>query len=147
MQNGTLANNAQSPFLGSNASFVGEGYFLNDSIHMQLVNMQGPDGGQFTLWHSSRGIAWQSLDGFTADDTFTQTTLHGHSHWNWAFSKPGDYLLTVRAFGNLLDGTYLESEGTFQFQVVPEPGSLAQSEGALEAEPSSVERKPLGRTR
>lgn len=67
-------------------------------IQVRLVEVDGPEGGYFSLWQSgadgSITVYMSSYtDGITADDVYYLT--HGdHTHMNWGFTKPGMYAVT-----------------------------------------------------
>jgi surface-anchored protein len=114
-------------FLGIGAEEIESGIFSGDSLTLTLQNVSGP--GQFALYDvDSFGtpiVQWNSADGF-GDELTVETG--GHSHFNWAFSEPGDYTLTIEASGiSTLNGA-TSSGGVnylFQVQAVPEPSTMA----------------------
>jgi surface-anchored protein len=119
-----------APFLGI-GSHIHSGIFENDLFRIQLTAFSGP--GEFSLWFANFGnpdesIAFQTLGGLSAADTIHDISIHEHSHWNWSFSEPGDYALTLTAIGDFADGSGVTfGSGTFHFQVlnhVPEPGTF-----------------------
>lgn len=103
------------------------------SLTLSLVGISGPAGGHFSLWQSGLfgpEVKFATSDGITGADSFS-LIVGGHDHYNWGFTKPGDYELTLRWEGlHVTDGT-ISAEGAFGFTVVPEPGAYAAVFGAL----------------
>lgn len=124
--------NTENPdllFLGIGAEEIDAGVFTGDSLSLTLKNVSGP--GQFALFDlDSFGdplVHWNSADGF--GDVLSVAT-GGHSHFNWAFSAPGDYVVTLEASGiSALNGATSSGDVNYLFRVeaVPEPatGALA----------------------
>lgn len=104
------------------------------SLTLSLAGMSGPAGGHFSLWEigtfGELTVKFATSDGITGADSFAQI-VGSHAHYNWGFTKPGDYELTFRWDGvHSMDGA-ISAEGTFGFTVVPEPGTYAAVFGAL----------------
>ncbi len=82
-----------------------------DWIEMQLLDVRGPEGGEFSLYQTGIDdpvVFMASSDGIGADDTAWIQNL-AHVHYNWAFSKPGLYQIDVVASGYVdfnQNGTY-----------------------------------------
>ena len=88
-------------------------YFENDPridaerdwVRIQLVDVRGPDGGEFGTY-SSRDrdgdldvIPWMSTaDGIAPDDSFWQRE-GGHSHVSFFFTQPGVYEVDLKSSG------------------------------------------------
>jgi surface-anchored protein len=95
-------------------------------IEMEVVGFAGP--GEMSVWQVNLGnpvVALDTADGLNSSasdqDEFRQL-IRGHSHYNWGFTAPGRYELTLRArtfLGpNSGSGTELVSDPTtFFFEV------------------------------
>ncbi|HVK10038.1 MAG TPA: choice-of-anchor M domain-containing protein [Gemmataceae bacterium] len=71
---------------------------------MTLVDVQGP--GEFSVWQNGAPdpvVFMSSADGITAADS-VWALAGGHSHFNYGFSAPGRYEVTVNLSGYLDDG-------------------------------------------
>jgi surface-anchored protein len=99
-------------------------------VELSIQAVRGP--GFFSAWDFPNFAprAWvASADGIDGSDEFHQL-VRSHSHYNWAFTAPGDYEIDLQArtfLGPNSDpGTEVMSHvETFHFRVVPEPGSAA----------------------
>jgi len=118
-----IGEGVEAPFL---ARGIPSGVFELNRVTLKLESFSGP--GSFALYFidsfSNPTVYMNTADGLSAADS--RNLLPGnHTHFNWAFSAPGDYTLGFRAFGTLISGSeYTESDlTTFHFQVVPEPSS------------------------
>jgi surface-anchored protein len=118
-------------FLGIGAEEIADGIFVGDTLSLALRGVSGP--GTFALYDLDPFdvpiVRWNSADGFTGADVLSVPT-GGHSHFNWAFSAPGDYTVTLEAFGiSGLNGATSSGNVDYLFRVeaVPEPatGALA----------------------
>lgn len=126
--------NTENPdllFLGLGAEEIEPGIFVGDSFSLALKGVSGP--GNFALFDldtfGDPTVRWNSADGFTGADVLSVPT-GGHSHFNWAFSAPGDYVVTLEASGlSTLNGATSSGDVNYLFRVeaVPEPatGALA----------------------
>jgi surface-anchored protein len=126
--------NTENPdllFLGIGAEEIESGIFAGDSFSLALKGVSGP--GNFALFDldtfGNPTVRWNSGDGFTGADLLSVVT-GGHSHFNWAFSAPGDYIVTLEASGiSTLNGATSSGDVNYLFRVeaVPEPatGALA----------------------
>lgn len=116
-------------FLGIGAEEIGTGIFSGDSFSLALKGVSGP--GAFALFDLDTFgdpiVRWNSGDGITGADVLSVPT-GGHSHFNWAFSAPGDYTVTLEASGiSTLNGATSSGDVQYLFQVqaVPEPATAA----------------------
>jgi len=125
MQNLSDADMTDSPFLGMAAEEVDPADFDPDSITIALTGFSGP--GEFTLWTDGTGVQFDTLDGLGSDDELTGFPIGtgAHTHFNYAFSAPGTYNVTLTASGTLTGGGPTSGSGTYTFRVVPEPGTIA----------------------
>ncbi|QDS91740.1 Calx-beta domain protein [Roseimaritima multifibrata] len=104
-------------------------------VELQLVDMRGPEGGQFSVYSSELEgpNAWiATSDGITDQDgVFIQAG--SHNHLNWAFTKPGIYEVDVFASAFLdrnANGTFDEGVDrytesgivTYYFSIDPSEG-------------------------
>ena len=113
---------------------VSPGAFTDGQVKLTLLSVNGP--GFFSLYTVSPGkdpvVSMNSRDGID-DADFRLLTPNRHSHFNWAFSAPGTYHVTLQASGLLGSsvGTSVSEPTTFTFEIVPEPsGSLLLMSGA-----------------
>lgn len=96
-------------------------------IRVRMKSVTGP--GHVSLWASDVGgpiVYWASSNGLDASDT--AFILNGsHGDFNWAFTAPGDYAITLEASAFLGPGATnptFSGDIIYQFQTVPEPSSL-----------------------
>lgn len=102
--------------------------FSNNRVALTLASFSGP--GDFFLYRTDGFgnplIAMRTDDGLSAGDSrlFNAGT---HTHFNWAFTEPGEYLIGLQASGTLTAGNvFTESDvTTFRFSIIPEPTSAA----------------------
>lgn len=100
-------------------------------IDVSLVGYTAPAGGHVTFFQgqgSSPTIWFATSDGISASDKFI-STVAGHEHGSFAFTKAGLYSLTFVASAiDVSTGNRITSdEYTYHFGVeaVPEPGTLS----------------------
>ncbi len=123
-QSRTDAETFASPFVGIGAEEVDTGIFLNDQLDLTLIAVDGP--GYFSVYKVSFGLPvvfMADSDGILADDRVT-VPAGAHSHYNLAFSQPGNYWITFEASALSAEGDRLTHQAVFQFHVVPEPTTL-----------------------
>jgi surface-anchored protein len=100
--------------------------FTRNRINVTLANFAGP--GDFFLYRTDGFgnpiISMRTDDGVGSGD-FRFFNAATHTHFNWAFTQPGEYTIGLRASGTLASSnTYTESDiTTFRFSIVPEPSS------------------------
>ncbi len=119
------SNDPAKPFLGIAAEEVDNGVFVGDQVTLTLTGLSGP--GEFSLWQTPLGgpnFFMSSYDGISAADSMT-VSVGGHDHYNFGFTAPGLYEVELTASGDLVGGGSTSGSGTYQFQVLPEPASLA----------------------
>jgi surface-anchored protein len=64
-----------------------------------------------------------SGDGVSASDRVS-VAAGGHTDYNWAFTAPGDYTMTLRASARLPSGLEITSApADYRFSVIPEPAT------------------------
>lgn len=110
--------NVELLFLGVAGEEIAAGSFQNGAAKLQLVAVNGP--GHFSIWKSGATlpqVAMATSDGITAADQLT--ILEGsHSHYNYAFTKKGNYEVTFQATATLADGTDISTGYvTYYFRV------------------------------
>lgn len=121
-------NQTQQPWVGFSTEDASVNPF--SSITVQLDSIDMPDGAEFALWQSGSfggaTVFFSTVDEFTST-TPLQLSYGTHAHYNWGFTKPGDYELTFTAEGTLAGSGDIVTmeEATYLFHVVPEPTSLA----------------------
>jgi surface-anchored protein len=137
---------ATTPWPGVGAYFNNAGdfasYFEADPrvngtapwIKMQLLDVRGPEGGEFSLYQSgitAPNVFMTSANGIGPEDAAWIPNLD-HIHYNWAFSKPGLYQVDIAASG------YIDANqsGTY------EPGIDPLSESQIITLHFGVELKP-----
>jgi surface-anchored protein len=102
--------------------------FKNNQITLSLDGFSGP--GDFYLYSTSAfgdpTIVFNTSNGLDLSDS-RLFSPGSHVHFNWAFSEPGEYEVSLRASGTLNAGNqFTESDvTTFRFLVVPEPAAAA----------------------
>jgi surface-anchored protein len=125
-----------TPFLGARAVMnpgIFQVYFNGNytpsatgSISLRLVSMAGSGpaaGGRFALWESDGQTLLFYLDtsnGIDGADRIPTLAPNSHSHFNWGFTKPGTYLLTIEALGRLNPqhgGQITSTQKVFRFSV------------------------------
>ncbi len=101
------------PDLGLGASGIATGTFASyaneDSrvdatgpwVEIQLVDMRGPTGGQFSLFSSglTAPTVWMATSDGISDEDSVFIPAGSHNHFNWAFTEPGIYEIDVFASG------------------------------------------------
>ncbi len=106
---------------------ISSGVFAGN-ITLSLQAVSGP--GSFALYRTSPGgdplVSINSADGIDAGDRHLFGS-NNHTHFNWAFSLPGNYEVTLLASGFLAGTGQLTQSAptTFTFQIVPEPSVAA----------------------
>lgn len=121
-----------TPFMGARAvmdpgifqTFFNGNYSpsATGSISLRLVSVTGtgPDaGGQFGLWESD-GQTLLFYFGPQTNNLIPTLPPNAHSHFNWGFTKPGSYFLTIEALGRLNPqhgGQLTSTQKVFRFAV------------------------------
>ncbi|MDB6035552.1 MAG: hypothetical protein JWM16_5890 [Verrucomicrobiales bacterium] len=106
-------------FLGFGSDELPAGVFQNDTVRIQLKDVKGP--GEFAMFASDPfGIPipiMNTRDGISADDVYP-FVAGSDAHFNFAFSKPGKYRVTLETTGTLPDGTVISTgDVTYTFRV------------------------------
>ncbi|MER6526224.1 choice-of-anchor M domain-containing protein [Streptomyces sp. NPDC001508] len=85
----------------------------------QLTDVEGP--GDFILFlNGSFGTPGIVFDGRKKLPRETGIEVNSHVHGNWAFTRPGTYLLRVRMSAKTKDGTGHTDTRTLRFSVGPQ---------------------------
>ncbi len=119
--------------VGDNYSNVGRGTI---SFALKSATGSGPDrGGHFGQWESlplgGNEVYLATRDGIDESDEIPTLPAGAHSHFNWAFSAPGNYFLEFEVSGRLRgSGEETSHAQTFHFQV-PHSGELAEINASL----------------
>ena len=103
-------------FLGLATDELGEGVFAGDSIAITVDSFSGP--GHFSVWNNSLGGPSEIIatsNGFAHDTLILP--VGSHAHFNYGFTNPGEYQVTLRATGTLLAGGTTSAASTFKFVV------------------------------
>jgi surface-anchored protein len=136
-----------TPFLGVRTTMsaglfqarVGNNYSPSSqgSVSLRLVSVEGTGadaGGKFATWKNesfgSAVFSFDSTDGISAADEIPTIPVSSHTHYNWAFTKPGLYRVTFEAKGKLMPahgGVLTSARRTFLFAV---PFSSRAGDGA-----------------
>ncbi|MBN2139233.1 MAG: choice-of-anchor M domain-containing protein [Sedimentisphaerales bacterium] len=79
-------------------------------FEVRLIDVRGPEGGDFSLWHAESGTApvvfMSTYDNGINDDDVYYISAGSHGHMNWGFTKGGFYEvdLVVRTVYECYDG-------------------------------------------
>ena len=103
------------------------GTFSGNRVNLRLATFSGP--GNFFLYSTNTfgdpTIIYNTANGLSLDDN-RQQSPGNHSHFNWAFTEPGEYTIGLRASATTVNSVFTESDLTeFRFNVIPEPSSAA----------------------
>ena len=94
-------------------------------LKLTEVRGSGPDrGGFFSAYQTGLGASvfqYTSANGLDSGDVVAPIPLGAHAHFNWAFTKPGEYQVKFEAEGNYKTGGATNGSGTFTFFV---PGGM-----------------------
>lgn len=114
-------------YLGISAEGVPSGVFTG-GLTFHLKDVQGP--GSFFLWQASAfgdyNVKMNSANGLSDADS-TSPIIGSHEHYNWGFTRPGIYYVTLQVSGRRTgENTDIASLDTpFVFHVLPLPPSPA----------------------
>ena len=114
------------PYIGWATEEI-EGGLFSSPVSLQLTGARGP--GEVTVYSTGIGTVnpiFTTSNGLDATDTMT-LPVGTHTHFNIAFTAPGDYELDLVASAELSGGGVSTSDpATYLFSVaIPEPASLA----------------------
>lgn len=110
-------------FVGIAGDEIPEGVFESEQVNLTLVSVSGP--GETFLYtvdaFGSPNVSFNSADGLSAEDIHP-VSVGGHAHQNWAFTKPGFYVVELQASGVLAgSGESVNSEIVKLYFEVEEP--------------------------
>jgi surface-anchored protein len=108
-------------YLGYGGDGIPPGVFVNDQVKVTLTGVSGP-GNFFSYRVDGFGnpqVLFNTADGITASDVATVTS-GGDAHLNWAFTKAGDYSITVEVSGTLVAGNSAVSSGPVTYSFIVE---------------------------
>lgn len=120
---------AGKPFFGVGAEELSASDWVG-SLSLTLTHVQGPAGGNVSLWQSdtfgSPVVSYSTADGITGADVY-HPLPGSHEHFNFGFTEPGNYELTLHVEGTHVVDGFQQSDATYAFAVapVPEPGHYA----------------------
>lgn len=118
------------PFIGIGAEELDPlDWTGNLTITLTEISGSGVANGGFFSLYTTEGfgdpIAFMaSLGGITAAD-FATVTPGSHEHYNWAFTKTGQYDVTFEIAGTHATDGAKSASATYSFNVVPEPSTYA----------------------
>jgi surface-anchored protein len=103
-------------WLGLDTSAITNGVFTNNQIKLTLKSVIGP--GEFALYDEDASgnplVRMNTRDGIAAADAVT-LPAGTSSHLNWAFSAPGDYVVSFAAGGTLANGSAAPGSATVDY--------------------------------
>lgn len=110
------------PYLGFATDDVPAGLY-DGPLRYQLVRVSGP--GEFHLWQAGMtgfNLRMSTADGVGEED-HVRLTAPGHAHFNWGFTRPGMYCVTLQAVGRRIgvstNDVSLETPITFYVEPMP----------------------------
>jgi len=108
-------------YLGYGGDGIPTGVFVGDQVKVALLGVAGP--GNFYSYRvdgfGNPQILFNTADGISAADTVT-VQAGGDAHLNWAFSKAGDYSVTVEVSGTMSADNTAVSSGPVTYHFVVE---------------------------
>lgn len=126
---------AYQPYLGFGTEELNPLEWSGD-ITVTLTGFTTPDGGQFALYTTNASgattvdITLSTYDPSTANSWGLGNNVFGigvggHDHYQFGFTLPGQYSITLNFTGNHLTDGPVSGSATFDFNVVPEPSTYA----------------------
>jgi hypothetical protein len=76
---------------------------FTQQLSLKLVGVDGPIGGDFSLYNSSTAVFMKTVDGISSADIFPKPL--SHSHINWAFSRKGMWRVRLTISGFIGSGS------------------------------------------
>ncbi len=111
------------PYLGTASEELNPADW-SGGITFTLTGVLSPSGtGNFAMWrYGVFGDVMLDISSLTGPDSVT-TATGSHDHFNFGFTEPGDWYVTLTASGNHVTDGLKSDTRTFHFQIVPEPTS------------------------
>ncbi|WP_018546220.1 TIGR03773 family transporter-associated surface protein [Streptomyces sp. LaPpAH-108] len=117
---------------------------VDREVTWQLLGAEGP--GDFLLFlNGSFGTPTVVFDARKKLPQETGIEVNSHVHGNWAFTRPGTYLLRIRMSAKTKDGTGHTDTRTLRFSVGPQDPRKAFAAGASTASPEPPKQAPADR--
>ncbi|MEW2134697.1 TIGR03773 family transporter-associated surface protein [Streptomyces sp. NPDC005435] len=117
---------------------------VDREVTWQLLDVEGP--GDFILFlNGSFGTPTVVFDARRKLPQETGIDVNSHVHGNWAFTRPGTYLLRVRMSAKSKDGADHTDTRTLRFSVGPQDPRKAFATGTSSASPEPSKKTPSGR--
>ncbi len=118
---------ADRPWLGFSTEDLSASDWVDGRLQFTLVGVDGPAGGNFTLFHFDgieHTVHFATADGIDSNDVYrtagvpVPAILTGtHAHENWVFTRQGRYEITLKFAGTHKTDGPKEGTGTFVFEV------------------------------
>lgn len=129
------SQDVNKPYVGIASEELGDEW---SNITWALTDFTGPTGGNFSLFQldpfgNIDPKTWDTQDGSFANDQF-ELPAGGHDHFNFGFTQPGVYTVTITASGTHRDDGFQSDTADFTFLV----GSNTAPPNAAVPEPSTV---------
>ncbi|MDB6040818.1 MAG: LPXTG-motif cell wall anchor domain protein [Verrucomicrobiales bacterium] len=108
-------------YLGYGGDGIPDGVFAGNQVKVTLQDVSGP-GNFFSYRVDGFGnpqVLFNSADGITSADVAT-VQAGGDAHLNWAFTKAGDYSVTLEVSGTLAGTNTVVSSGPVTYSFVVE---------------------------
>lgn len=102
---------------------------LDRGVTMSLTGVQGPGDVVVYLQSGSFGAPQLLWDSRKSKDQPIYVEVNTHTHANWAFTKPGVYLLRLKIEADLRDGSHVSGTQLLRFAV----GSKTSTDEAFAA--------------
>lgn len=111
------------PFLGTASEELNPADWIG-GITFTLGTIVSPSGsGHFAMWrYGVFGDVLLDMSSLTGPGSVT-TATGGHDHFNFGFTEPGEWEITLTASGTHVTDGFKSDTETFRFQIVPEPAS------------------------
>lgn len=107
---------------------------VDRGVTLSLAGVEGP--GDLLVYLQDGGFGEPDVlwDSRSAEEQELWVDVNTHTHANWVFTRPGVYLVSIRANATLVDGSEDEAVGTVRFAVGD--GTATEDAFAADAEPT-----------